>query len=91
MLLAEHGRSDEAVRWLRACSQLDGSGVRDPQAHRSYQTEALVRWGRIELDRGQPLKALRLYKQALARSPGGSQLQVTLDFLLRAFETARVA
>lgn len=70
------GRRDEAVRWLRLCSQLDGSGVRDPQAHRRHQTEALVRWGRIELDRGQPLTAVRLFKQAAARSPGNQQLQV---------------
>ncbi len=81
ILLGKQGQHDQAVRWLSACSQLDGSGVRDPQAHRHGQIQALLTWGQLELSRGQSQTAIQLYKQALRRSPTSvQQLQVRVQF-----------
>lgn len=77
LLLSKQGQHDQAVHWLRACSQLDGSGVRDPQVHRHSQIQSLISWGQLELSRGQAQTAIQLYKQALRRSPTNvQQLQV---------------
>ena len=74
MLLSKQpGQYDQAIHWLSACSQLDGSGVRDPQAHRQSQIQALVSWGQLELARGHPETSIQLYKQALLRWPTSVQ------------------
>jgi tetratricopeptide (TPR) repeat protein len=73
LLSKQQGQYDQAVHWLSACSQLDGSGVRDPQAHRHSQIQALVSWGQLELARGHPETSIQLYKQALRRWPTSVQ------------------
>lgn len=77
LLLKQQNQYDQAAHWFNACSQLDGSGVRDPQNHRHSQIQALLNWGQLELARNRASTAVRLYKQALRRSPTSvQQLQV---------------
>lgn len=73
LLSKQQGQHEQAVHWLSACSQLDGSGVRDPQAHRHSQIQALVSWGQLELARGHPETSIQLYKQAIRRTPTNLQ------------------
>lgn len=73
LLSKQQGQHEQAVHWLSACSQLDGSGVRDHQAHRNSQIQALVSWGQLELVRGHPETSIQLYKQALRRTPTSFQ------------------
>lgn len=86
-LMIKQGRHDQAVRWFSACTQLDGSGVRDPQAHRHSQVQALIRWGQAEMARGQPQRAIQLLKQAARRPPShAQQLQSVYQSLGEAYE-----
>lgn len=81
-LLSKQGRYDQAAHWLKSCSQLDVHGVRDPQMQRQSQISALLQWGQLEITQGRHREAIRLYKQALQRSPNQYQLQVKIKIFI---------
>ncbi|KAI9557399.1 hypothetical protein GHT06_017227 [Daphnia sinensis] len=88
LLSKQPGQHEQAVHWLSACSQLDGSGVRDPQAHRHSQIQALVSWGQLELARGHPETSIQLYKQAIRRTPTNlQQVQLVYHSLAEAYQS----
>lgn len=88
LLSKQQGQHEQAVHWLSACSQLDGSGVRDPQAHRHSQIQALVSWGQLELARGHPETSIQLYKQAIRRTPTNlQQVQLVYHSLAEAYQS----
>ncbi|XP_057366376.1 protein O-mannosyl-transferase TMTC2-like [Daphnia carinata] len=88
LLSKQQGQHELAVHWLSACSQLDGSGVRDPQAHRHSQIQALVSWGQLELASGHPETSIQLYKQAIRRTPTNlQQVQLVYHSLAEAYQS----
>ncbi|XP_024081501.1 transmembrane and TPR repeat-containing protein 2-like [Cimex lectularius] len=80
-LLASRGRNEEAEAVLVRCSQLDGSGVKDPRTHHSTRVSALVHLGRIYADRGEYTKAVQAYTHAVQIRPADYQPQVLYNLL----------
>jgi len=77
LVLALMGMKDEAVEVYRRCSQLDGSGLKDPRTHETTKISALFNLGRLHADDGQYTKAIDVYNEAIQRMPTHYQPQVT--------------
>lgn len=76
LVLALLGHKDEAVDVYRRCSQLDGSGLKDPRTHEATRISALFNLGRLYADDGQYQRAIDVYHEAIQRMPPHYQAQV---------------
>ena len=77
LVLALLGHKDEAVDVYRRCSQLDGSGLKDPRTHETTKISALFNLGRLYADDGQYQRAIDVYSEAIQRMPPHYQAQVS--------------
>ena len=77
--MALMGMKDEAIDVYRRCSQLDGSGLKDPRTHETTKISALFNLGRLHADDGQYTKAIDVYHEAIQRMPTHYQPQVTYN------------
>uniref|UniRef100_A0A0P6DC12 dolichyl-phosphate-mannose--protein mannosyltransferase n=1 Tax=Daphnia magna TaxID=35525 RepID=A0A0P6DC12_9CRUS len=77
LVLALMGMKEEAIEVYRRCSQLDGSGLKDPRTHETTKISALFNLGRLYADDGQYTKAIDVYNEAIQRMPTHYQPQVT--------------
>lgn len=71
------GRIEEAVDVYRRCSQLDGTGLKDPRTHEATKISALFHLGRLYADEGDFEKAVGVYKEAIEKMPSYYQAQVS--------------
>ncbi len=76
LVLALLGLKEEAIEVYRRCSQLDGSGLKDPRTHETTKISALFNLGRLYSDEGQHSKAIEIYFEAIQRMPPHYQPQV---------------
>lgn len=76
LVLALMGMKEEATEVYRRCSQLDGSGLKDPRTHETTKISALFNLGRLYADDGQYPKAIEVYNEAIQRMPAHYQPQV---------------
>lgn len=76
LVLALLGLKEEAIEVYRRCSQLDGSGLKDPRMHETTKISALFNLGRLYSDEGQHSKAIEIYFEAIQRMPPHYQPQV---------------
>jgi tetratricopeptide (TPR) repeat protein len=64
---AELNRKDEALNILLNIPKISDDGTKDPRSHLTTQVSALFNAGRILLDMGRPVKALRVLQEAEER------------------------
>ncbi|KAF2361658.1 Tetratricopeptide repeat [Trinorchestia longiramus] len=69
LVLGLVGRKDEAIEVYRQCSQLDGSGLKDPRTHEATKISALFNLGRLYADDGLYERAIGVYMEAVERMP----------------------
>ncbi|EFX76641.1 hypothetical protein DAPPUDRAFT_54951 [Daphnia pulex] len=85
LVLALMGMKDEAIEVYRRCSQLDGSGLKDPRTHETTKISALFNLGRLHADDGQYTKAIDVYNEAIQRMPTHYQPQSLYNMLGEAY------
>lgn len=78
LVLALLGHKEDAVEVYRRCSQLDGSGLKDPRTHETTKISALFNLGRLYADDIQYQKAIDVYNEAIQRMPSHYPAQVHL-------------
>ncbi|KAK8744683.1 hypothetical protein OTU49_000568, partial [Cherax quadricarinatus] len=64
LVLGLMGQRAEAAEVYRHCSQLDGSGLKDPRTHESTKISALFNLGRLYADDGHFERAISVYQEA---------------------------
>lgn len=82
LVLALMGMKEEAIEVYKRCSQLDGSGLKDPRTHETTKISALFNLGRLYADDGQYTKAIEVYNEAIQRMPAHYQPQVRYKTVL---------
>ncbi|XP_057381261.1 protein O-mannosyl-transferase TMTC2-like [Daphnia carinata] len=85
LVLALMGMKEEAIEVYRRCSQLDGSGLKDPRTHETTKISALFNLGRLYADDGQYTKAIDVYNEAIQRMPTHYQPQSLYNMLGEAY------
>lgn len=85
LVLALLGMKEEAIEVYRKCSQLDGSGLKDPRTHETTKISALFNLGRLYADEGQYAKAIEVYNEAIQRMPPHYQPQSLYNMLGEAY------
>ena len=80
LVLGLVSRKEEAIEVYRLCSQLDGSGLKDPRTHEATKISALFNLGRLYADDGQYDKAIQVYMEAVDKMPPHYLPQVRLSF-----------
>ncbi|XP_026686979.1 transmembrane and TPR repeat-containing protein 2-like [Diaphorina citri] len=58
-----------AATIFRQCSNLDGTGLKDPRTHEVARITALLHLGRLHGDRKRYAEAVAVYREALHRMP----------------------
>ena len=76
LVLALVGKKEDAIEVYKRCSQLDGSGLKDPRTHETTKISALFNLGRLYADEGLYAKAIESYNEAIHRMPSHYQPQV---------------
>lgn len=74
------GRCQEAATVLRDGSKLDGTGLRDQNAHSNARISCLIQLGGLYADQGKMQRALAVYREALHNLPQDYPLQVKTPF-----------
>lgn len=77
------GRGDEAIAVLKAGSTLDGSALKDKQAHEAARVQALLQLGSLYADQGRLQRALTSYRDALKALPDHYPPQVRKHFRMK--------
>lgn len=77
LVLGLLGQRTEAAEVYRHCSQLDGSGLKDPRTHEATKISALFNLGRLYADDGHFERAIDVYQEAVERMPSHYQPQVS--------------
>ncbi|XP_068081246.1 protein O-mannosyl-transferase Tmtc2 [Anabrus simplex] len=96
-LLESRGRCQEAMAVYRRCSQLDGTGLKDPRTHEATKLSALLHLGRLYAEQGLHQEAIAVYHEALESTPEFYPLQPGYSQLdevrarLQQYRTRRVA
>ncbi|CAL4083341.1 unnamed protein product, partial [Meganyctiphanes norvegica] len=85
LVLGLLGQKDEAAEVYRHCSQLDGSGLKDPRTHEATKISALFNLGRLMADDGHFEKAIDVYREAVEKMPSHYQPQSLFNMLGEAF------
>ncbi|XP_069943334.1 protein O-mannosyl-transferase TMTC2-like isoform X2 [Cherax quadricarinatus] len=85
LVLGLMGQRAEAAEVYRHCSQLDGSGLKDPRTHESTKISALFNLGRLYADDGHFERAISVYQEAVERMPSHYQPQSLYNMLGEAF------
>lgn len=85
LVLGILGRKEEAAEVYRHCSQLDGTGLKDPKTHESTKISALFNLGRLFADDGKYEEAIEVYKEAVRKMPGHYQPQSLYNMLGEAY------
>ena len=81
LVLGLMDRKEEAIEVYRHCSQLDGSGLKDPRTHEATKISALFNLGRLYADDGNFDKAIEVYNEAVDKMPSHYLPQVSTHFL----------
>ncbi|XP_076036055.1 protein O-mannosyl-transferase TMTC2-like isoform X2 [Oratosquilla oratoria] len=81
LVLGLLGQKQEAAEVYRHCSQLDGSGLKDPRTHEATKISALFNLGRLLADDGHFEKAIGVYREAVAKMPPHYQPQSLFNML----------
>ncbi|XP_066954615.1 protein O-mannosyl-transferase TMTC2 [Macrobrachium rosenbergii] len=85
LVLGLLGQKAEAAEVYRHCSQLDGSGLKDPRTHESTKISALFNLGRLYADDGHFERAIDVYQEAVDKMPPYYQPQSLYNMLGEAF------
>ncbi|KAK4302945.1 hypothetical protein Pmani_025004 [Petrolisthes manimaculis] len=85
LVLGLLGQRTEAAEVYRHCSQLDGSGLKDPRTHEATKISALFNLGRLYADDGHFERAIEVYQEAVERMPSHYQPQSLYNMLGEAF------
>ncbi|XP_068208484.1 LOW QUALITY PROTEIN: protein O-mannosyl-transferase TMTC2-like [Palaemon carinicauda] len=83
LVLGLLGQKAEAAEVYRHCSQLDGSGLKDPRTHESTKISALFNLGRLYADDGHFERAIDVYQEAVEKMPPYYQPQATQETTAR--------
>lgn len=79
LVLGLMGQKAEAAEVYRHCSQLDGSGLKDPRTHEATKISALFNLGRLYADDGNFERAIGVYQEAVEKMPPHYQPQVSAE------------
>ncbi|KAG1705457.1 Transmembrane and TPR repeat-containing protein 2 [Nymphon striatum] len=85
LVLSTLGRKEEAMEVYRHCSQIDGSGLKDPKTHESTKISALFNLGRLYDDEGKHSEAIEVYKKAVRKLPPHYPAQSLFNMLGEAY------
>lgn len=85
LVLGLMGQKAEAAEVYRHCSQLDGSGLKDPRTHEATKISALFNLGRLYADDGNFERAIGVYQEAVEKMPPHYQPQSLYNMLGEAF------
>lgn len=69
-------RCHEAASVLRDGTKIDGTGLRDRNAHENARVSSLLQLGSLYVDQGKLQRALAVYREALSRLPQNYPPQV---------------
>uniref|UniRef100_T1JJZ4 dolichyl-phosphate-mannose--protein mannosyltransferase n=1 Tax=Strigamia maritima TaxID=126957 RepID=T1JJZ4_STRMM len=85
LVLGILSRKEEAAEVYRHCSQLDGTGLKDPRTHETTKISALFNLGRLFADDGKYEAAITVYKEATLKMPLYYQPQSLYNMLGEAY------
>jgi tetratricopeptide (TPR) repeat protein len=89
LVMSSLGRVTEAMSVLAHVDDIDDDGLKDPRTHKHAQVSALFNLGRLQLESGQPLMALRTLTKAetMAKDISYEHMQSVYNLLGESHQT----
>nr|CAD7567992.1 unnamed protein product [Timema californicum] len=81
IVLSRVGRLKDSKVVLRACSMLDGTGLKDPRNHDTARVACLFHLGRLTMEEGRLREAVEIFLEAVGKMPHYYQPQSLFNML----------
>nr|CAD7201361.1 unnamed protein product [Timema douglasi] len=81
IVLSRVGRLKDSKVVLRACSMLDGTGLKDPRSHDTARVACLFHLGRLTMEEGRLREAVEIFLEAVGKMPHYYQPQSLFNML----------